>query len=360
MALLAGCGGFPYESLDESIIAFRRDNQIWTARGDGTGQKQLTNGYDGYPSISPDGKTIIFEHSEGDPARTPLSSDPLKVIEPGPSIGLYQIPITGGEPKLITPASWLTGSGWKPLMNMGIQTSTHETKWLKRNCIQPSFSPDGKTICFIVSDEEYWVNHGLGLPYGTRASLAIATMNADGTGEPRLIVEISRHESYEVNLQNPRFSPDGDEIYVSYHSFNTISIDRIPTTGGKFTRLVPPKSGPGSKARYNTFGISNVLERIAVLFVSRIELMGMDAEDIQVVYQSKQGRSKLPDRLEIARQAFEPLSFTPDGKLIAFTTIDLESTGDRRDIYVIPTEGGTPRRIITNGDQPCFGKRSSE
>ncbi len=208
---VAGCGG-ELKELNESLIAFRRDNQIWTARGDGSEQKQLTDGLDASPAVSPDGKTIVYEHSDGNPEQT-LGDEP---VLPAPAIGIYSIPSAGGTPRLLTPSSWLTGSGWTPFL-----PSDEDTKWVKRNCTQPSFSPDGKSICILVLDV-YYVEppEGFG-PDHFRRFQGIAIMNADGTGEPRIIFTHDPGSPLgEQRIGCPRFSTDGKEIYVSYVPMN--------------------------------------------------------------------------------------------------------------------------------------------
>src|SRR5438105_13974293 len=53
--------------------------------------------------------------------------------------------------------------------------------------------------------------------------------------------------------------------------------------------------------------------------------------------------------LKIARIS-EP-QISPDGKMVAFTVqrIDLDQNTKPKQIYVIPTEGGTPQQITTQG-----------
>src|SRR5579863_3167620 len=48
----------------------------------------------------------------------------------------------------------------------------------------------------------------------------------------------------------------------------------------------------------------------------------------------------------------EPV-LSPDGKLVAFTvqTVDLDQNTKPKQIYVVPSDGGTPRQITSQGSQ---------
>lgn len=357
----AGCGHAVDQSVDDLIITFRRDHQIWTALGDGTGQKQLTDGYDSSPAVSPDGKTIVYQHSVGDPRMIWVDQASQ---EPGPAIGLCAIPTTGGEPKLITPASWLTGSGW-----VSISSSNYGAQWIKRGCFDPSFSPDGKTICFIIRDTVYFN------PGDIRGFHAIAIMNADGTSAPRvLLIEDDQTEPRKGNVSNPRFSPDGSEIYVCHDHNELEEIYRVSVKSGKLTQ-VTPKSVPPRNPMYGAFDIDTAHRKIASTRWSSapgsehisIVVMGMNAENISAIYTEPDPYSEgegPPDLPYI--DCGMPPSFTKDGNVIAFTSEGLGVdyfTGRQSptpDIYIIPINGGTPTKIIVDGDQPCFGKKVSE
>jgi len=166
------------ESLKESFIAFVRHGQIWTARADGTEQKQLTGGKDSSPAVSPDGKTIIYTHDDT----------------------IFAIPSAGGNPVRLTPASWLTGSGWTPLFPEDSPSSV----LIARDCQQPSFSPDGRFICFILFDA---LNKAVtSTPHWPQG---IAMMNSDGTGEPTILYKVDVMHDEIIPIKCPCFSPDG-------------------------------------------------------------------------------------------------------------------------------------------------------
>ena len=333
-----------------SLLAFRRNNQVWTARGDGTEQKQLTDGFDGSPAVSPDGRTIVYSHCEKDPglAYKEHQGDTYPVC---PSKGIYSIPSTGGKPKLLTPASWLTRTGWTSLFEDDPsceESSRLEPERIRRSCIQPSFSPDGESICFIVQETyEACANES--------QYYAVATMNSDGTGEPRILFRVYNHEGFGPWLGNPQFSPDGSDIYVNYGGSEDSGIFKLPARGGELARV--------TDSNYSSFGISNAQGIIAAVFEApqeygkRILLMGLDGSNIREIYAVPRHPSLALPRVS----SWEPFSFSPSGNSIAFADGEYDYNHYTHsewiaNTYVIPTEGGTPMMIIRNGDQPCFGK----
>jgi len=337
----------------ESLIAFRRNDQIWTARGDGTEQKQLTDGFDASPAVSPDGKTIVYAHRDVDPNSIPITS-PDEPPSPAGRTGIYAIPSAGGEPVRLTPASWLTTSGWTSLFG----NNYSGTKWVSRNCREPSFSPDGKSICFIIID----TGQSIANP---PMWFAVATMRADGRGKPRVLGTLFVNEQAGQGfLHNPRFSSDGREIYVEHVTDTDVTqIDKVPVTGGDLTRITPATeyrlpsvadgqtTDAGEHTTYDAFGVSPVPGEIAVVeYISnkkqtrqRIALMRLDTQGMREVYTAPSKASMALPRIS----GCNPLSFSPSGSSIAFV--------EPFCIYVVPVEGGTPMTIIVNGDQPCFG-----
>lgn len=338
----AGCGG----GWGGTFLAFGRKNQIWTARADGTDQKQLTDGFDDSPAVSPDGRTIIYSHSEQDPTR---EYEGLPEKAP-PGAGIYAIPSGGGEPQLLTPESWLTGSGWTPLWGEKFPDPDYVSPPLSimRDCIEPSYSPDGKSICFIVRDNANWRS-------GARVYLAIATMNANGTGEPQMLHTIDTGESVGPRMFQPRFSPDGSEIYVSYFGPPGEVIGKIPANGGELTLV--------TNSGYFAFAISNEQNMIAAVQSRsatplRIILMGLDGSNIREIYTTQFPPSPVVPGISW----LAPLSFTPSGDSIAFVddTVYPQVEHNTPNIYLIPIKSGEPRKIITFGSQPCFGRKASE
>lgn len=336
----------PEESLlSGSSIAFTREDRIWISRGDGDEQRQLTEGFDCDPAVSPDGRTVVYVHYEKDPERMSRC-----LGERPSSSGIYAIPSDGGEPRLLTPASWFTTTGWTPLWGEKrydpddpLGPPLGLPRWILRDCIEPSFSPDGKTICFLVRDTYEQVAN-------PTSYCACATMNSEGSGEPRLLFTVRNDEGWGPVIESPRFSPDGSEIYVNCTAGPNSGepgeggIYKVSSRGGE---LVSVTNG------YRLADVCDSLEVIAA-FPScsegchsrgKIVLLGMDGGWIRDVYASPTHPSPVMPELSLLE---ESLSFTPSGEIIAF--------GGPTAVYAIPSDGGEPARIISDGCQPCFGR----
>lgn len=338
-----------------ALIAFRRDGQIWIANDDGTDQRSFVEGNS--PDFSPDGKTMAFNNNtEGYPPPT-QPHDPREPYPRGTPMGIYSIPTEGGTPRLLTPASWLTDSDWSPLFPLG-----KNTQWAKRNCYGPSFSPDGGSICFLVEDKVCWSN---GEFFDTYFSRGIATISADGNEEPRVIYKTEISDAGSNDINNPRFSRDGQDIYFWRRTQTEYAyeIDKIPADGcGALTPITPATSGRTGQPRYMSYGVSPVEDQIALVehtekknseFMKSMALMDIDNQRIWPVLTQRDNASTTIE--------FAPPSYSPSGETIAFTSAVYRSgVREETSICVILTSGGKPRKIIDNGSQPCYGRKASE
>jgi Tol biopolymer transport system component len=149
-------------------------------------QKQLTanSGNNDFPVVSPDGRSVVF------------SSDRSGVLS------LWRIDIDGSNPKQLT-----------------TQTST-----------RANFSPDGRTIAYISSDNKN----------------TISTISVDG-GEPR---QLTNSQS-----GHPVFSPDGTKIACLYEDEDSkVKIAIIPANGGPPVKTFPLPSGISLTFRWTPDG----------------------------------------------------------------------------------------------------------
>ena len=187
-------GLWPSWSPDGTQIAFtdinqREDNcQIFLVAPDGTGLTQLTDGpRDLFPAWAPDG-TVFFIRRQG-----PLCFDP--------SGDVFAVGTDGTGLRQITTFGYVGGFGISP---DGKTIAYHDTKSrqivvypldgkqpplpvfdvdFRTYFIQPSWSPDGRTIAIAASD---W-----GIPFGSKLYL----VNADGSA------------SHEVPIDNGVWDP---------------------------------------------------------------------------------------------------------------------------------------------------------
>jgi hypothetical protein len=330
-------------------------------------RESLTSGqYDQWPSVSPDGETIVYEHCEGDPYKVSCKTvknpdgtySTIDVVPP--SIGLFAVPSRGGEPRQVTPASWMTSTGWTPLVE-----SEPGTIGIKRDCVTPAYSPDGTKLCFVISDKAY---------PSYRSGTALATMYADGTGEPRMLL------GPWYGVSNPKYSPDGSQIYFCSEG----GIKRMPAEGGDITWVIHPyekeahrrldrlfsaipaafpslyacpeeESETPEEVAYWTFDF--IIEPPGIAAVSgsgahkgshtEIDLMGMDGSDVRPLY----GGS------EETRISADRLSVSPDGKWIAFTD---DGVGGESGLCVVLDLNSLAIVKVAKGDQPCYGNIANE
>ncbi len=192
-------------------------------------------------------------------------------------------------------------------------------------------------------------------------------MNSDGTGDPRILTSIYCDEGQGPRIGNPRFSPDGSEIYWFYSTDQGGQIEKRSIAVSN-----PPKTDQYEQwtqvtnTGYMAFDVSNTEGVIAAILQplpssgrNTIVLMGLDGSDVREIYAAPAKVSKdLPDI------SWEPPSLTPLNKDVAFA--DLETPTDSytqlkttSHIYLVSARGGKPKMIITNGDQPCFGEETT-
>lgn len=340
-------------SLAGSSIAFMREDQIWFARGNGNEQRRLTDGLDANPAVSQDGKVVAYEHQDQEALRVydEAPREEWHKTVPYPSRGIFAVPSAGGEPERITPPSWMTRTGWTSLFENESPDETFDHTRLRRDCLEPSFSPDGRSICFIVRDQ--YENFADPSSY-----YAVAKTSAVETGGPTILSVVFSHEGGGSVLHCPRFSPDGTEIYVNCvggpnGNFEEGGIFKVSSDGGE---LVPVCGG---------YWLADVSSSLKVMAASpssvagssspdRIVLLGMDGTRIRDVYASPTQPSPALPGL-----AGRSVSFTPSGETLAFVgQASRDSHGSDKqptEVFAIPSDGGEPVKVISDGSQPCFG-----
>jgi Tol biopolymer transport system component len=188
------------------VFASERDNdsEIYIMNADGSDQRRLTNqpGDDSHPHWSPDGTRIVFNSARTTPD---LKADWGKQIHE-----VFGMKADGSDVKQISR--------------------------LKSLSTYPSYSPDGKQICFrSVTDEPAF---RWDLTNASRNS-EVFVMNADGSNP----VNLTKNAAYDGW---PTWSPDGRKILFSSNRAGPANIGQFYVINPDGTGLQKITDGPGS------------------------------------------------------------------------------------------------------------------
>lgn len=163
-------------------------SNIYVMDADGKNIQQLTTGsdFDGRPSFSPDGRTVVFLSSRG--ANT---------------LHIWTVPTDGSEP--------------------AVKLQLNGNPWAGR----PRYSPNGKEIFFFsgVTDGEY-------VPTG-RHTLCRAPSSG---GEWQVI----KNDTVGISSHGPDPDPDGRHLWYHAAANDLWCIYKLPLAGGVPIRFVPP------------------------------------------------------------------------------------------------------------------------
>lgn len=199
--------------------------EVFSIKPDGSGEIQLTdhNGYDGYPSWSPDHCQIAFSSNIGD------QNEEIYIMNFDGS-GLFRVtndpyknkmPTRSPDGQRIAYESERDGQGDIFIINIDgsnlfqLTNNPAEDQWLE-------WSPDGERIAFSSRRDDNW---------------EIYVINADGIG----LTNITNHPKQE---SHPTWSPDGERIaffsnrtaYVEIFIMNAdgSNVSQITTFGSSF------------------------------------------------------------------------------------------------------------------------------
>ena len=143
---------------------------------------------------APDGQSVLFVATErGDAAAREYVTTHL-----------YQAPITGGEPRRLTPDAFDAGAA--------------------------DFSPDGRSACFIASDPAPAIYHV--------ARLACAAWPASSMLTPTVITK-----TFDRSVGSWAFAPDGRTIYLTAEDRGHERIFSVPAAGGATSMAVDAPEG---------------------------------------------------------------------------------------------------------------------
>jgi eukaryotic-like serine/threonine-protein kinase len=379
-------GRNPNWSWDGTRLVYEKDDEVWTARADGTEQRKVEGVppvdfllAERMPAFSPDGSLIAFfqctkgphgdiwvipsaggqprqltfdDHFGGTPAWTPDGRFVVFSSLRSGSRTLWRIATTGGRPEPLFQGAGEdtdpeisrdgtkliytnTRNGfvltlWDPATNR-----SRELKEARYDIADPAYSPRGDKISFFEI-----VNEG---------EVHLFTISTDGSN----LTQVTRGRG-ERNI-HPRWSPDGEALYF-YQTRPTFSFRRISLSGGPSSEIAPGWF----------WGVHNSAQ--------------VDPTGKRVVY------SKLEKGMTVATiireiETGRETTFTPTLRFVQWSRdgrslIGTDQSGNPRsgpgDILICPVEAGGECRKVTKGFFPLwpgdesriyflrFGKTSSD
>jgi len=343
----------PALSPDGREVAFVSDragnSDIWLVDSTGGNQLRLTtdSSTDRSPTWSPDGRNLLFVSDRtGDDAIWKIAR------LGGPSVLLM--------PEAVDPAISPDGrriafatigeSGYRRIAvasldapsEFTVLTDGQQGLW---DHVEPTWSPDGETICY-ADFRDLW------------------TVPSNGGEVTRLTDE------HETDF-GPVWSPHGDFIYFSSMRENTLAIWRVPSEGGAAVRLTqgtgpevePSLSADGRRLAHSTSaGPANIWvldrttgERWRIPGIRTDDLPSFSPDGDRIVFVSdRRGEFDLwiqrlvdghpdgrPEQLT-DQPGSEPLpAFSPDGRWIAYGRV----LRQQRDVWIGDARGGPPSQL---------------
>ena len=343
----------PALSPDGREVVFVSDRagnpDVWLVDSTGGKQLRLTTdpGADRSPAWFPDGSSVVFVSD-----RTGEES-------------IWKVARLGGPPVLLMPGAidpaispdgrriafaTTDESGYRriavaPLEDPSQVTVLTDGQTGLWDHVEPTWSPDGRTICY-ADFRDLW------------------TVPSDGGEVNRLTDE---HESD----FGPVWSPRGDYVYFSSMRENTLAIWRVPSDGGDAVRLTqgtgpevePSISGDGRRLAHSTSaGPANIWildrttgEQWRIPGIRTDDMPSFSPDGDSVVFCSDRGGgfdlwiqrladgqpSGVPEQLTDQGGSEALPVFSPDGKWIAYGRVFRQ----QRDIWIGDARGGPPRQL---------------
>jgi len=357
-------GGYDYRmslSPDGKLLAFVDCDQnnipsIHTAPTDGGSPIRLTGSGFREPSFSPDGRFITIVKID---MKNRLGDE------------IYVIPATGGDPVLISDDAGAVKS--------------------------PVWSPDGSMIAFLArkyekgynnASNELWIaavdkkGEPTGLITRTELNNSTVSMLAGWSPDNKIGIWLSTPDktllytvpstggqAMQVTTKGswmPSWSPDGKYLY--FDGINTDKLgglESVPVTGGKVSRS-PINSKYQLQPAMPTGGISISPDGEKIVFVGFYS--DIDEPEIQkklkgthiMIIPVKGGNPvKLTTNPLLDLSDAYPV-WSPDGRNIAFLRLENKTenniTESFTNIYTIPADGGTPKKVSSVNDIVTYGR----
>ncbi|RLD90994.1 MAG: hypothetical protein DRJ29_14695, partial [Bacteroidetes bacterium] len=357
-------GGYDYRmslSPDGKLLAFVDCDQnnipsIHTAPTDGGSPIRLTGSGFREPSFSPDGRFITIVKID---MKNRLGDE------------IYVIPATGGDPVLISDDAGAVKS--------------------------PVWSPDGSMIAFLArkyekgynnASNELWIaavdkkGEPTGLITRTELNNSTVSMLAGWSPDNKIGIWLSTPDktllytvpstggqAMQVTTKGswmPSWSPNGKYLY--FDGINTDQLgglESVPVTGGKVSRS-PINSKYQLQPAMPTGGISISPDGEKIVFVGFYS--DIDEPEIQkklkgthiMVIPVKGGNPiKLTTNPLLDLSDAYPV-WSPDGRNIAFLRLENKTENNKiesfTNIYTIPADGGTPKKVSSVNDIVTYGR----
>jgi dipeptidyl aminopeptidase/acylaminoacyl peptidase len=222
--------------MPDGRLAFESSGKIWITRQDGSELRELSQGVgnDRDPSVSPDGRSIVFvSDRSGNPRiwRMDIEGGNLK-------------PLTNGQddewPALSPDGKWVlytAGEGSRPSLRKVPLEGGASVEVVEGLSFTPGISPDGKFISYVVADEKLM-----------RFRLAIAPFE----GGPPLKI---------LDSPSTTWAPDGRGFTGIDNRSGADNIWEWPMDGGKPRQLTHFKSDRISAYAYSRDGKQLALSR---------------------------------------------------------------------------------------------------
>ncbi len=361
-------GRNPNWSWDGSRLVYEKDDQIWTARADGSDQRKVEGvppvDYllaERMPTFSPDGSLIAFfqcangplgdiwvipsaggqprqltfdDHLGGTPAWTPDGRFIVFSSLRSGSRTLWKVTATGGRPEPVFQGAGedtdpeISRDGTKLIYtntrNSSVLTlwnpATNQTRELREaryDIADPAFSPQGDKISFFETDDE--------------GDMHVFTINTDGSN----LTQVTRGKG-ERNVL-PRWSPDGEALFF-YQMRPTVSFRKISLSGGPSAEIAP-----------DWFW--------AVHYLAQVDPTGK-----QIVYTKRERGSVVATiireietgRETVFAQSLLNVQWSKDGKSLIGTDVSGNPRSRFGDILICPVEAGGRCRKVTKGYLPLW------
>jgi Tol biopolymer transport system component len=314
---------YPSLSPDGRTVVYEKDGDIYMLRVGGDNPVNLTKdspASDTQPAVSPDGDRIAFRSSRD-------------------GGGIFVMGATGESVRRLSDFGF--NPAWSPdgrevvFATAGFDVPTSRSAvgplWAvpsaggeKRrisdgDAVQPSWSPHGQRIA-------YWTHRGPGHPDAQRD---IWTISARG-GAPAAVTNDAALD------WNPVWSPDGKYLYFSSERSGAMNIWRVPIDEESGALLGEPQAvTTGGSARHHHLSFSRDGKRavyVESVVVSNLQKVSFDPVALKA--------TSTPEYvIRDSREMYSP-SLSPDGKWLAFGIAD-----PQEDIVVSRTDGSGVRKV---------------